>query len=221
MSSKDSVFENRYFSSYPVESESEALWLSKEPTFAVINILWEAGPKGLTASKVSDRLSEQKIRVGRSIIYQTLKALHERGVVEREWDNELKAHRNILRSRWLPAILDTGFGDWIDENFGVEIEKTLFPVFHKFLQDTMERASKRTIPLEFIPKQSEEAWCHNCELSHEAQFFFLGLLYSAASSFVFSPEEWKFDNKELKESIERLFIDNRFASSRLAKDQLP
>ena len=195
MPSKENVFENRYFSSYPVESEVEALWLSKEPTFAIINILWEAGPKGLIPAHVSQKLAEVKIRVGRSVVYQTLKALHERGVVEREWDNDLKAHRNILRSRWLPAILDEDFADWIDENLHDDIEKELFPVFNQFLQKIMERAHKKSVPLKFIPKQLEEAWCHNCELSHEAQYFFLGLLYSAASSFVFSPEEWKFKNE--------------------------
>jgi len=218
MSPNSNIFENRYFSTYPVESEAKALWFSKRPIFAIISILWEAGPKGLTQKEVSDKLDEQKIRVGRSSIYQTLKALHEQEIVEREWDNDLKAHRNVLQSRWLPAFLDENFDTWIDENLADDMEKELFPVFQQFLQKVMERARKKTIPLKFIPKQSEEAWCHNCELSHEAQYFFLGLLYSAASSFVFSPEEWKFKDPSLKKNIQNLYISNKLASSKLGKE---
>lgn len=218
MPSKNSVFEHRYFSSYPVDSENEALWLSKEPTFAIILALWEAGPKGLTPMQVSDKLKEQKLRTGRSVVYQTLKALYERGHIEREWDNEVGARRNILVARWLPATLDEDFDRWIDENLGDDIEKDLFPIFQQFLQKVMERAGKKSMPLEFLPKQSQEAWCHNCDLSHEAQFFFLGLLYSAANSFVFSPEEWKFKDPNLKKAIENLYTSNKLASSKLGKE---
>ena len=212
------MFEHRYFSSYPVESENEALWLSKEPTFAIILALWEAGPKGLTPKQVSEKLKDAKLRTGRSVVYQTLKALYERGHIEREWDNEMGARRNILRARWLPAILDEDFDEWVNENLGDEIEKTVFPIFTKFLEGVMERAGKNDFPTDFIPKQSEEAWCHNCELSHEAQFFFLGLLYSAANSFVFSPEEWKFKDPDLKKAIEKLYVANKLASSKLGHD---
>jgi hypothetical protein len=46
-----------------VESEGEALWLSKEPTFAIIKILWEGGQRGLTVEEVLNRLKEMKVRV--------------------------------------------------------------------------------------------------------------------------------------------------------------
>jgi hypothetical protein len=116
-----------------------------------------------------------------------LKALKERGIVEREWDSEVGARRNILSSRWLPAILDEESAEWVDENLCDEIEKTLFPAFLKFLKNTMGRAREKAIPSDFMPKQSEYAWCHNCDPSHEGKFFFLGLLYADASSFVFFP----------------------------------
>lgn len=212
------MFEHRYFSTYPVETENQALWLSKEPTFAIIRALWEAGPKGLTPKQVEDKLKDRKMRTGRSVIYQTLKALYEIGYVQREWDNEIGARRNILIERWLPASLDEDFDEWIDENLGDEIEKTFFPIFKEFLEGVLERARKKGLPADFIPKQSEEAWCHNCEQSHEAQFFFLGLLYRAAVSFVFSPEEWKFNNPDLKKAIENLYISNKLASSKFGQD---
>jgi DNA-binding transcriptional ArsR family regulator len=219
MTRRNPVFEHRYFSSYPVESEGEALWLSKEPTFAILKILWEGGPKGLTPSQVIEKLSESKLRVGRSVVYQTLKALKEREIVEREWDNEIGTRRNILRARWLPAIEDEDFAGWIEENLSEDIEKTLFPAFLKFLENTMERARTKNIPLDFMPKQSKEAWCHNCDLSHEAQYFFLGLLYDAACSFVFSPEEWKFKNEDLGKAITNLYVANKLASSELGRDE--
>jgi len=140
-------------------------------------------------------------------------------MIEREWDNEVGARRNILVSRWLPATLDDDFVDWIEDNLGSEVEKTLFPAFLKFLQGAMQRAREKAIPLETMPRQSKEAWCHNCDLSHEAQFFFLGLLYYAAYTFVFSPDDWKFRSEELGESIRKLYIDNRFASVELSKDR--
>ncbi len=219
MTTKGSLFEHRYFSSYPVESESEALWLSKEPTFAIIKILWEAGPKGLTAAELIGQLEKQKTRVGRSIVYQTLKALKEREVVEREWDNEIGARRNILSVRWLPAILDDDFGQWIEEHLDDEIERMLFPAFLKFLQTTMERSQKKGDDSfsEFLPRQSKEAWCHNCDLSHEAQFFFLGLLYAAANAFVFSTESREFKDSELAKSIARLYTEHKLASKELVE----
>ncbi len=166
-----------------------------------------------------ERLSENKLRVGRSVVYQTLKALKEREIVEREWDNEIGARRNVLRTRWLPAILDEDFAGWIEKNLTPDIEKVLFPAFLKFLENTMERARTKDIPLEFMPKQSKEAWCHNCDLSHEGQYFFLGLLYAAAYNFVFSPEEWEFKNEELGKTITNLYVSNKLASSELGRDE--
>jgi hypothetical protein len=223
MGTKNTVFENRYFSTYPVASEAQALWLSKRPVFAIISMLWEAGPKGLTQRQVSEKLDEQKIRIKRLAVYATLKALREQEIIYADdWDEEQNAHRNILRVRWLPAELDDDFDDWIDENLGDDIEKELFPVFLKFMEKVMERARKADIPLNFIPKQSKAGWCQKCDLSHEAQYFFLGLLYSAASSFVFSPLPpkeggWNFHNNEIRKSIENLFISNKLASSELAE----
>jgi hypothetical protein len=225
MATKSSIFENRYFATYAVASEAQALWLSKKPVFAIIGILWEAGPKGLTQKQISKRLEEERIHVKRSAVYATLKALREQEIVfADDWDEAENAHRIVLRVRWLPAELDEDFDEWIDENLGADIEKNLFPVFLEFMEKVMERARKKDIPLQFIPKQSEDGWCLRCDLSHEAQYFFLGLLYSAASSFVFSPLPrkeggWPFKNEELRKSIEGLFVNNKLAREDLAGER--
>ena len=95
-------FERRYFTSYPVENEKEAAWFSKRPTFSIMDLLWEAGPKGLTPANVCDSLKD----VSRTVVYQTLKGLYESDKVDREWDKEAEAHRNVLTERSPPAILD-------------------------------------------------------------------------------------------------------------------
>ncbi len=97
-------FEHRYFTWYPVESESEASWFAKQPTFTIMDLLWKAGPRGLTATEVGASLDEQRENVTRTVVYQTLKGLYESEKVGKEWDNSVKAHRYILRERPLPGF---------------------------------------------------------------------------------------------------------------------
>jgi predicted transcriptional regulator len=204
-------FEHRYFATYPVESEKTATWFSKKLTYSVMDLLWEAGPRGLTPSEVYESLEQQRQKVGRSVVYQTLKGLYENDKVEREWDSEVNAHRNVLTERSLPAILDEDFEKWVESNFKSKIETVLFPVFLEYLSQIMKLAQEKKVAGDFIPKQSKEGWCHNCDMSHEAEFFFLALLYHAAYSFVYSPGDWKFTNQELRNKIAKLYADNKLA----------
>ena len=97
MDKRKRPFQNRYFTSYPVQSEKDATWFSKKLTYSIMDLLWEAGPKGLTHGEVCDSLKrEKRLSVGRSIVYQTLRGLYENDKVEREWDTKANAHRNVL-----------------------------------------------------------------------------------------------------------------------------
>src|SRR6266571_3844661 len=111
-------FEHRYFRSYPVESEKEASWFAKRSTYSIMDLLWEAGPKGLTPAEVCNSLKD----LSRSVVYQTLKGLYENDKVEREWDKEAEAHRNVLTERSPPAILDKDFEEWAGDNLKDKIE---------------------------------------------------------------------------------------------------
>lgn len=147
--------------------------------------------------------------VSRSVVYQTLRGLYESDKVEREWDREAEAHRNVLTERSLPAILDEDFEEWADDNLKTKIEALLFPAFENYLSQVMQLASEKKISDDFIPKKGKDGWCHRCDKSHEAEFFFLALLYHAAYGFVYSPDDWKFANKELGSKIAKLYADNK------------
>jgi predicted transcriptional regulator len=203
-------FEHRYFTSYPVESESEASWFSKKSTYSIMDLLWEAGPRGLTPTEVIASLNEQRQNVSRSIVYQTLRGLYDSGKVEREWDNNAKAHRNVLRERSLPAILDEDFEEWAEVSLKAKIETLLFPVFENYLSQVMKLASEKQISDDFTPKKGKEG-CHRCDTSHEAEFFFLALLYYASYRFVYSISDWKFAGKDLGNKIAKLYADNKLA----------
>lgn len=202
-------FEQRYFTSYPVESESEASWFAKKPTFSIMDLLWKAGPRGLTATEVGASLDEQRENVTRTVVYQTLKGLYDGEKVGKEWDAKANAHRYILRERPLPAILDEDFVEWAEHNLKDKIEANLFPVFENYLTQVMQQAYGTKISGNFVPKKGKDGWCHNCDKSHEAESFFLALLYYASYSFVYSPEDWKFADSGLQKKIARLYADNK------------
>lgn len=205
-------FEHRYFATYPVENERTAAWFSKKITYSVIDLLWKAGPRGLTPTEVVEGLAKEKRqKVSRSLVYQTLRGLYENDKVRREWDNEAHAQRNVLTEKSLPAFLDEDFEEWADNNLKTRIETSLFPVFLSYLNQIMKSSQEKKIPNNFLPNQSKAGWCHNCDMSHEAEFFFLALLYHAACSFVYSPGEWKFANKTLENEIGKLYTDNKLA----------
>jgi predicted transcriptional regulator len=219
MDSPKLPFKHRYFETYPVENEQTASFFSKKITFSVIELLWKAGPNGLTHKEVYEYLTrEERLDIGRTIVYQTLKGLYDNELVRREWDNKVKAHRNVLGEMFRPAALEEDFEDWAYENLRVRIETTLFPVFRDYLNKVLTLAREKEIPNDFIPKQGKEGWCHFCDRSHEADFFFLALLYHAAYSFVYSPVEWKFRDKAERDAIVKLYTDNKLADPKgLAK----
>ena len=66
---------------------------------------------------------------------------------------------------------------------------TLFPAFAWFLESTTDRARQKKVPVDFMPIQSDKAWCHNCELSHEANSSSSAFFTPPQNYFVFSPEE--------------------------------
>jgi hypothetical protein len=201
-------FEQRYFTSYPIESEGEASWFAKKPTFSILDLLWKAGPRGLTYAQVSTSLVEQRENVTRTVVYQTLKGLYESEKVGKEWDSEAKAHRYVLMERLLPAFIDEDFVEWAEENLKDKIETLLFPVFESYLSRVMQLTNGTKVSDDFVPKKGKDRWCLRCDRSHEAESFFLALLYHAVYSFVYSPEEWEFADKELENKIVRLYTDN-------------
>jgi predicted transcriptional regulator len=204
-------FEHRYFTSYPVESESEASWFAKKPTFAIMDLLWKAGPRGLTETEVEASLDEQRESATRTVVYQTLKGLYESEKVGKEWDDNVGAHRYILRERPLPAILDEDFVEWTEESLKNEVETILFPVFENYLSHVMQLANGTKVSGDFVPKKGKDGWCHNCDKSHEAESFFLALLYHAVYSFVYAPDDWRFADKSVRSKIVKLYADNKLA----------
>jgi len=215
---KEKLLLHRYFSTYPIEDASEALWFSKPLTYSILNSLQQAGPNGLSPSEVHNQLTKAKLNVGRSRVYETLRALYEQRIVERKWDNESNAHRSILAHDWAPASLEGGFEDWIDDNFGDLVESTLFPVFLNFVSEVTRKAHEGKIPTEFMPLPGKEGWCETCGVSHQAQMFFLGLLYYAAAFFALGTlhtvhtGSWEFNKRELEKSIIKLFKEYNFAA---------
>jgi predicted transcriptional regulator len=204
-------FEHRYFTSYPVDSEKTASWFSKKITYSIMDLLWEAGPRGLTPSEVFDFLKERRHNVSRTVVYQTLRGLYENEKVEREWDKTVEANRNVLTERSLPAILDDDFVEWAESDLKDKIETVLFPAFESYLSQVMKLANEKKVSDDFIPKKGKDGWCHRCDTSHEAEFFFLALLYHAAYTFVYSPDDWKFADKVLGNKIAKLYADNKLA----------
>lgn len=205
-------FEHRYFETYPVQDEQDASWFSKKMTFSIFDLLWKARPNGLTHKEVHEALEkEMRQKIGRSIVYQTLRGLYENKKVKREWDSKANAQRNIVMERLIPASLEEDFEEWADASLKNKFETLLFPFFLDYLEQVMKLAQEKRIPNSLIPKRGKEGWCHNCDTSHEAQFFFLALLYHAAVAFVYAPSEGKLEDKEMRNAIAKLYIDNKLA----------
>lgn len=209
MKDQELPFQYRYFSSYPIENASDALWFSKRINFDIVDLLWRAGPRGLTHTQVSDHLNDSET-TGRSQIYAALKDLYVDGKVDRLWDKDENSHRNYLVKLWHPAVLEEEFEDWADD-YLMDIElSNLFPHFRSYIAKVMEKiSSKRS---EIAPLKGRGGWCRNCDISHQAENFFLALLFKAAQDFVFF-RDFEPDNDQQRtwlENIEHLYIKNGF-----------
>jgi hypothetical protein len=210
-------YKHRYFATYPVSDAAEALWFSKKLTHSMLGLLWQAGPRGLTPTELLKHLEKTERGVGRSIVYQTLRGLYEMGIVDREWDNSAKAHRSIMRGEWLPTFLEEQYEDWLNENFGDIAERILFPAFVKCVNELMKKLEDITPRSEFAPIPGRTGWCSECGYSHQADFFFLSLLYYASESFI-DPASWEFNDKSIGKQITDLYEQYQLANPKRNKE---
>jgi len=212
-------FKHRYFSNYPIKDAKDALWFSKEITHSILDLLWQAGPTGLTPTEVLELLSKKQRNTNRSAVYQTLRGLYELDIVDREWDNSVRAHRNIMKGEFMPAYLDEEYEDWINDEFGGIIEQTLFPAFVKCFGQilTMIRENKVKKKNDFPPIEGKIGWCGSCGSSHQADMFFMSLLYFAAENFI-DPASWEYDNEELRKAVQTLYENHGLADPNRDKE---
>jgi hypothetical protein len=183
----------KYYKHQTVRSAQDASLFSDEYTWAILDILRAAGPRGMTAQNVHKQIENDMGRTSKSKIYGILKRIYQMGWIHRAYEEDEQARRNSIKMDWA--------GIWVEEEYDhlvVNKEKRfmterLFPVFLEYIGKAMDDIRQDKTAIKWLP---EKDYCRTCRTSHEAHEFFSSLLDIATSEFLDSEQFLKFQ-KEL------------------------
>ena len=199
---------NKYIHSHPIFSPHDAKIFSKENTWQILDILQEAGPKGLTENEIREKLEHDlNISISRGTTYSLLDRLYEFGWVYRYYDNskDVEARRyyfDIIRD---VIDIDEDFDEIIVKTQGNYIEKNLFPIFESLLKRSLDDIMSNNDNKTWLPQNGEKAYCKRHRKSHEAEEFFSSILEIAISEYL--------DSKQFSVFLEKnLFAEDRLRS---------
>ena len=180
---------NKYYKHQTVKSSQDASLFSDEYTWAILDILRGAGPRGISAQKVHQQIENKMGKVPKSKVYGILKRMYQMDWIHRAYDEEEQARRNSIKMDWA--------GIWVEDEYDrivVNKEKRfmtqrLFPVFLEYIRKIMDDMSQDKRAQKWLP---ERDYCKTCRTSHEAQEFFSSLLDIATAEFLDSEEYLNF-----------------------------
>jgi hypothetical protein len=192
---------NRYYRHQSVRNPQEASIFSNVYTWTILDILRDAGAKGLTAESVHKGV-EGKMRtsVSRSKIYDLLKRMYEQEWIHRYYDNDVQARCHVIAQDWGGIDLDKDYDQAILNKERNYFKETLFPRFLDLIKKSMEDLKEDSVTSKWLPQSKD--LCKVCRTSHEAHEFFTSLLDIASAEFMESDEflefvkEYGFTEKE-------------------------
>lgn len=183
---------NKYYKHQTVKSAQDASLFSDEYTWAILDILRGAGPRGVSAQKVHKQIENNMGKVPKSKVYGILKRMYQMDWIHRAYDENEQARRNSIKMNWA--------GIWVEEDYDkIVVSKErrfmterLYPVFLEYIRKTMDDMRGDRIAKKWLP---EKDYCKNCRSSHEAQEFFSSLLDIATAEFLDSEEYLNFQRE--------------------------
>ena len=182
---------NRYFSSVSMTKHQEAAIFSDPYTWKVLDILREAGGKGLTAKEVQEKLeSKMGVSVSASKLYGLLRRLYMEDWVHRYYDKDVEAQRMSSAFHWGTIttqdrrLVYEEFEDKVLEKEASYIKQKLFPMFSEYLEKVVNDFTEDPAMQKFMPQRGKANFCIDCHTSHEAIEFFNCLLYIATDQFI-------------------------------------
>jgi len=115
--------------------------------------------------------------------------------------------------------LNEDFANWAETNVNDLTESILIPAFQNYLSKVMERVANKKSKM--IPKKGKAGWCRNCGISHQAEKFFLALLYKASQDFVYynQMESKSEEEKTQQKTIEQMYVSNGFLDEEAIEDE--
>lgn len=180
---------NKYILSHPVFSPHDAKIFSKENTWKILDILQEAGSKGLTEKEIQEKLeSDENISISRGSTYNILDRLYEFEWIRRYYDTDVEARRYCFEIKRDIVDIDKDFDKIIVESQEKYIEKNLFPIFESLFKKALDDLMNNEDYKNWLPQDGEKAYCKRHRKSHEAEEFFGSILEIAISAYLDSKQ---------------------------------
>ncbi|HET6588980.1 MAG: hypothetical protein AB7V56_16510 [Candidatus Nitrosocosmicus sp.] len=180
-----------YLTHFPVKSYIEADILSKESTWRIMDLLRQAGAKGITAEEIT-----QQEQIPASVVYTTLKELYRLEYVflyprQKKEKGERKKRFVCERGTWGKYGIDEGFDAVIKVNGIIEkIANDLRQPIMETFNDIYEKFSSKKELNQFLPTKDTNI-CPNCQRSHESMEFFYAILLRSIDLMITESKEFK------------------------------
>ena len=184
---------NGYYRHHTVKSAQDASLFSDEYTWAILDILRAAGPRGMTAQNVHKQIVKDKGRVSKSKIYGILKRMYQMDWVHRSYDEGEDARRNSIKMERAGIDVYEDYDRVVVSKEKPFIIEKLFPVYIEYINKAMDDMRADNKARKWLP---EKDYCKACHTSHEAEEFFSSLLDIATAEFM-SSQEFLVQLKEL------------------------
>lgn len=180
-----------YLTHFPVKSYIEADILSKESTWRIMDLLRQAGAKGITAEEIT-----QQEQIPASVVYTTLKELYRLEYVflyprQKKEKGERKKRFVCERGTWGKYGIDEEFDAVIKVNGIIEkIANDLRQPIMETFNDIYEKFSSKKELNQFLPTKDTNI-CPNCQRSHESMEFFYAILLRSIDLMITESKEFK------------------------------
>jgi hypothetical protein len=187
---------NIYYTHQSVKNYNDASIFSDEYTWTILEILRLAGPIGMKAADIAERV-EHKVygsrrkygSVSRSRIYGILRRLWQMNWIHRYYNRDSGAQHHAIAIDWGGFLVDPKYDHVILKMESDYIRKRLFPIFKEFIEKTIEDLEADSAAKKWLPQKS---YCEICSKSHEADEFFSSIFDIATAEFMESEEYSKF-----------------------------
>jgi hypothetical protein len=184
---------NAYYTTQTVKSPQDAKKFKNEYTWKILEILHEAGSRGLTEVEVRKKV-ERKMHTtaSRSRIYDLLDELYEDEWIHRFYDSKVGAKRVAIAFNWAEIGLSGKYDKKIVDLEGEYIKRKLFPIYLEFIKQTMEDLKGDPSGSGWLPDPKNS--CSFCAAkegrgtNHEAHEFVASLLDISTAEFMESDE---------------------------------
>lgn len=169
---------NAYYTTQTVKSYQDAKKFTNEYTWKILEILREAGSRGLTEIDIRKKVNKKMhTTVAQSRIYDILDELYKDEWVHRRYSREDGARRFSLAFNWASVGLNEDYDKKIVVKEGEYMKRKLFPAYIDLIKTTINDLAEENSKWLPDPKNN----CGYCaeegkETNHEAVEFVSSLL---------------------------------------------